>query len=287
MGYRSQSGSRRSGQKFQKSAHEKAKAKTQKQRGKNKLMEERPVATAEEITEKTLNSLKRLGEQKFAISPFSKYFDDWLINLRGVLSEFEANPDVNTDEAFVKERELATAKIEHELNELKQEEATLNVAVHDLADKNHLLVELDAGYAAMTREIGPKNNVEIQNLTHAVHHLEEDLKQVKATKTSFFGFTKKAKAKKEAEIIQKLEPAKAAVESAIRNFKVEQENLHDEYEKKKQTVIAEVQALEKEVEKLETDRSLDVRHVASEGLVEAVKAFQKRKPALPDEPATS
>src|SRR3990172_2166251 len=110
MGYRSQSGSRRSGQKFQKSQHEKAKAKTQKQPGKSKLMqEERPIVTAQEISEKTINGLKRLGEQRFAVSPFSQYFDDWIINLKEVVSEFESNPAVSVDEAFVKERERVTA----------------------------------------------------------------------------------------------------------------------------------------------------------------------------------
>jgi hypothetical protein len=284
MGYRSQSGSRRSGQKFQKSGHEKAKAKTQKQRGKSKLMqEERPVVTAEEISEKTLNSLKRLGEQKFAVSPFSQYFDDWLINLKEVLSEFESSPAVSVDEGFVKERERVITKIEREFADIKHDEATLNVAVKELADKNHLLVEIDAEYAAQTRELGPKGNAEIQHLTKDVQNLEEELARVKAMKTSFFGsFTKKAKAQKEAELLRKLEPAKTAVESAVQKFKVEQEKLHDEYEKKKQAVIAEVQGLEKEVEKLETDVSPVARHAASEALVYAVNALLERSPAAPN-----
>ena len=279
MGY--QSGSRKGGQKFQKSQHEKKKTKPHKPGGKSKLMlEEKHIATAEEITQKTLNSLKRLGEQKFAVSPFSQYFDDWLINLREVLSEFETNPSVSVDEAFVKERERIISNAEQELDELKHEEAALNQAVRDLGDKNHLLVELDAEYAAQTRDVGPKNNAEIQQVTHTVHHLEEELEEVKATKTSFFGFTKKAKAKKEAELLGKLASAKKEVECALDKFKVEQEKLHDEYEKKKQTVIAQVQRLEKEVEKLETDGSVDVRQTASEALINAVNALFQRKPAF-------
>src|SRR3990172_9240781 len=283
MGY--QSGSRKGGQKFQKSQHEKKKTKPNKPRGKSKLMqEERPSATAEEISEKTLSSLKRLGEQRFAVSPFSQYFDDWLINLREVLSEFESSPAVSVDEAFVKERERVTAKIEQELADIKRDEATLNLAVRDLADKNHLLVELDAEYAAQTREIGPKGNAEIRRLTLNIQNLEEALARVKAMKTSFFGsFTKKAKAQKEAELLRKLESAKTAVESAVQSFKVEQEKLHDEYEKKKQAVIAEVQGLEKEVEKLEIDVSPVARQAASEALVYAVNALLKRKPAAPSE----
>src|SRR3972149_9004504 len=226
MGY--QSGSRRGGQKFQKSQHEKKKTKPHKPSGKSKLMlEEKHIATAEEITGKTLNSLKRLGEQRFAVSPFSQYFDDWLINLREVLSEFESSPAVSVDEGFVKERERVFAKIVGELAEIKREEAALNMAVRDLADKNHLLVEIDAEYAAQTREIGPKGNAEIKRLTLNIQNLEEELARVKAMKTSFFGsFTKRAKARKEEEILRKLESGKTAVESAIQSFKVSQEKLH-------------------------------------------------------------
>jgi DNA repair exonuclease SbcCD ATPase subunit len=247
------------------------------------MQEERSIFTAEEISEKTLNSLKRLGEQKFAVSPFSQYFNSWLINLKDVLSEFESNSAIGVDEAFVKERERVIAKLERELADIKRDEATLNIAVKDLADHNHLLVEIDAEYVANTREIGPKGNAEIQRLTKEVQNLEEELARVKAMKTSFFGsFTKKAKGQKEAELLRKLESAKKTIESAIQKFKVEQEKLHDEYEKKKQAVMAQVQVLEKEVEKLETDVSPVARHAASEALVYAVSALLERKPASPD-----
>jgi hypothetical protein len=275
MGYRA--GTRRGGQKFQKGPHQKKKTKTHKSYRKNKqLLEEKHVATANEITEKTLNNLKRLGEQKFAISPFSQYFDDWFLSLREVLSEFEANPDVTMDETFVKERDQILTKVDKELADLKQAEATLNQAVRELADKNHLLVKLDTEYAGQTREIGPENNAEIRELTHVVHHLEEDLEQVKVAKTSFFGFTKRAKAQKEAEIIGKLEVAKKEVERAVDKFKAAQEKLHDEYEKKKQDLIAEVKSLEREVERLETDGSIDARQAAGEALINAVNELFQR-----------
>jgi predicted nucleic acid-binding Zn-ribbon protein len=276
MGY--QSGSRRGG--FQKTSHEKKKNRVHKIRGKKQILEEKHADTAGEITEKTLSSLKRLSEQKFAVSPFSRYFDDWLLNLKEVLSEFETNPDITVDDVFMKERERIIAKIEEEFNGAKQREATLNESVRELADKNHRLVELDDEYAANTRDLGPKNNAELKELTHEVHHLEEELEDVRALKTSFFGFTKIAKAKREIEVQGRLGAARKAVEEAIEKFKAEQEELHDEYEKKKQAVIEEVQALEKEVEKLETDVSVDVRQAAGEELIKAINELFHRKPAF-------
>jgi chromosome segregation ATPase len=285
MGYRSQGGSRRgAGQRFQKSLHAKAKVKARKHKDKSRLLEEH-VISAEEIAEKTLNSLKRLGEQKFAVSPFSQYFNDWLLNLNGVLTELETNQAIKVDEAFVNERQQVLTKTEQQLAELKREEAKLNQAVKELADSNHLLVEIDAEYATKTREIGSRKNAEIQRLTLNVQNLEAELDRVKAMKTSLFRLSKKEKARKEEETQQELNSAKAELESALDSFRIEQEKLHDEYEKKKQAVIERVQRLEKEVEKLESDSSPTVRRDACETLVENVKALLERQPKPSAEPS--
>jgi hypothetical protein len=63
----------------------------------------------------------------------------------------------------------------------------------------------------------------------------------------------------------------------VHSFSVEQEKLHDEYEKRKQPVIEKVRSLKKEVEKLETDDSLEIRRAACETLVNTVNALLQRK----------
>lgn len=288
MGYQSSHrGSHRgSGQKFQKSQHEKAKTRAHKHRAKGTFSEEENTAPVEMVAEKAMNNLKRLGEQKFAISPFRQYFDDWLLNVKQALSEFEADQAVSVDEEFAKEREQTLAKVENELAEMKGEEETLEPCVKELADTNHFLVGLDADYAAKTRETGTRRNAEINRLTVNVQNLEAELERVRALKTSFIGgLSKKAKAQKIEETTSKLEAAKAKLEKTIETFRLEQDKLHDGYEKKKQETIAKVQALEKEIEKLETDKSQNARHNASEALVKAVKALLERQPKQPTEPA--
>ena len=44
-------------------------------------MEETPEFSAEEVAQRTIGSLGKLGNQIFALSPFSQYFDDWLVTL--------------------------------------------------------------------------------------------------------------------------------------------------------------------------------------------------------------
>ncbi len=283
MGYRSQTGSRRSaGQKFQKSQHEKAKAKGEKRKSGGKYLEEEtPLVTAEEVAEKTVGSLNKLGSQTFAVSPFSEYFDDWLVNLREVLAEFESSSAISVDDPFVKERSQIFTDAERELAERRLKEAALEEAAKTLSENNHVLVQIDEEYAAKTRENGVKRNTDIERLTRNVHALEEELERVEQMKTSFFGFTKKAKVKKGAEATQKLGSAKSELELTVQNFTVEQEKLHDDYEKRKQAVIEKVQTLEKEVENIEADSSLAVRQAACNALVNAVNALLKRKAASP------
>ena len=69
----------------------------------------------QEAANKALSSLSKLGTQTFALSPFSQYFDDWLVNLRNVLSEFESNPAISEDDQFIKDRSQIFLNAEREL----------------------------------------------------------------------------------------------------------------------------------------------------------------------------
>ena len=271
--------SSRSGRGHQKTQHDKMKGKKQKQLLSHRdAREEISKLTKEEAVEKTLNSLRGLGNQKFALSPFSQYFDDWLVNLREVLSVFESNPLIKADDKFIDKRSRILAGIESELTQERLGEAVLGEELKVRSEKNHLLAEIDTDYAAETREIKWKRNTEIESLRKFVGDLEKELDGISKMKTSFFGsFSKKAKAKKHAETAAKLGSAKKELEMAIQNFAVEQEKLHDEYEKKKQKTIEEVQALEKEIEKQETDNSIQHRQAACESLIEAISEFLGRQ----------
>ena len=280
MSYRPQMSSRRSaGRGRGKTPHEKSKAKEQKKRSSGKyLLEESQVPTSEEIVEKTLGRLHNLAVQIFAFSPFSQYFDDWLLTLKSVLSEFESNPAINVDDEFVKERSQVISNVELKLAERRREEAALGEATKKLADQNHLLVQIDTEYATATRKLSSRRNSEIQRLTRNVHDLEEEVDRIGRMKTSIFTpFSKKAKSHRKAEATQNLNSAKGELESVVQNFTVEQEKLHDEYEKRKQAVIRQVRNLEKEVEVLETDGSAVERRVACEALINAVNALLQRK----------
>jgi hypothetical protein len=279
MSYRPQRSShRKAGRGRGKTHHKKAKVKGSKHRSSdNYLMEEAEAPTFEGEVEKILGRLDSLGGQLFAFSPFSQYFDDWLLSLKSVLSEFESNPTVNVDEEFVKERSQVVTDVELKLVERRREEAVFVEATRKLADQNHILVKIDREYATATRKLASKRNGEIKVLTRRVRDFEEELDDVSQMKTGVNLFARRAKSQRKAEVTRKLDAAKSELESVVKAFEVEQEKLHDGYEKRKQEAIEQVQNLEKEVEGLDTDGSMEDRRAACEALVKAVKALLQRK----------
>jgi hypothetical protein len=280
MSYQPQRSSRRnSGRGRRKLHHEKAKRKRQKHRsGGRYLLEESEAPTSEEVVEKTLGRLSSLGGQIFAFSPFSQYFDDWLLSLKSVLSEFESNPSVTVDEEFVKERSKVIADVERKLAERRREEAGLEKISRRLAKQNNLLVQTDTEYAHATQKLASKRNSEIKSLTRRIHDFEEELEETSRMKAGINPFARRARSQKTDELTRKLDATKSELESVVKAFEVEQEKLHDEYEERKQTIIEQARSLEKKVEGLETDGSMEDRRVACEELVNAVKTLLQRKP---------
>jgi hypothetical protein len=277
MSFRSQTGSHRgASRQFSKSAHEK-KAKEKKQRSASKYLEEETELSTKEVAEKTLGSLSRFGNQVFALSPFSQYYDDWLVNLRQIIEEFESNPAVKVDEQFVKERSQIFLDVEGALAEKRLQETNLTGEAKELFDNNHLLLETDKEYAEKTRELSFKRNAEVQRLSTEIRELEDAVASQEELKFAFYKVNaKRRSAEKLAQTRHALKSAKNGLEVALQSFTAEQEKLHDSYEKKKQEITNKIDSLRKELERLETDTSLNARQTACNSLINAINALIQR-----------
>ena len=280
MSYRASGPRRNSGAKFQKSSHEK-KSKTKKNRsGAKYLQEEQTEQSLKGITEKTLASINRLGNQTFALSPFSQYYDDWLINLRRIVSEFESNPNVKVDELFVKERTQIFLDIEAALAERRLAESNLSGGAKELQDINHKLTDSDRDYARQNRALSDKRNADVQRLSNKIHAVEDNVANQEAVKIGYFKFKARREATEKLEQTKKeLASAKNELEVVLQNFKAEQEKLHDNYQSRRQELTVQIERLHSELEKLETDTSADVRETYCNALACAVNALFQRTPA--------
>lgn len=280
MSFKSQSPSRRSRQ-FSKTAHEKKSKEKKKRSGPKYLIDEITEATPQEVAERALNGISKLGTQIFALSPFSQYFDDWLISLRQVVLEFESNPVIKVDEQFQKERMQAFLDIEGALAESRLQESNLTAEAKALAKNNHLIVEADQEYAEKTRENSNKRNVEVQRLSNKIHQLEDDLSIQQEIKIGFFKFNEKKRAQQKlSQLTIDLSASKSELEVTLASFTAEQEKLHDTYQKRKQELSENSDRLNKELEKLETDTSIEARQTVCNTLANAVKTLLQRTAAI-------
>ena len=279
MSFKSQSPSRRSRQ-FSKTAHEKKSKEKKKRSGPKYLIDDITEVTPQEVAEKTLNGISKLGTQIFALSPFSQYFDDWLVSLRQVILEFESNPVIKVDEQFQKERIQAFLDIEGALAESRLQESNLTAEAMALAENNHLIVEADQEYAEKTRENSNKRNAEVQRLSNKIHQLEDDLSVQQEIKIGFFKFNEKKRAQQKLnQLTNDLSASKSELEVTLASFTAEQEKLHDNYQKRKQELSENSDRLHKELEKLETDTSIEARQTVCNTLANAVKTLLQRTPA--------
>ena len=216
-----------------------------KQQPNDKSLQEETKVSAKELVEKTLAESNKLGNQIFPLSPFSQYFDNWLVNLRQMVSEFESNSTIKVDEQFVKDRSQILFDVESALAQKRLEESNLSEDEKALADNNQLLEETDKEYAEKTKELSSKRDSEVERLTKRIHELENEITNQEITnqeKTKIKIFSYKSRKEyniareKAAEKLNRtkedLKATKNELEVALQSFSVDQENLDDEYEKK-------------------------------------------------------
>ncbi len=53
-----------------------------------------------QVSSKTANALEHLGNQKFALPPFSEHFQRWMMDVRSVLTEFESELPDAADQSY-------------------------------------------------------------------------------------------------------------------------------------------------------------------------------------------
>ena len=259
-------------------------AKTEKTRTVAKSVEKPPTESTLQINntkvEKTLTTIERLGNQTFALSPFSQYYDDWLINLRQTVTEFEINANVEIDENFTEKREQTLLDIQTTLAKLRIQESVLSEGENTLLKVKQNLEELDADYAKKKHESANKHNINTEQLTIQIKTLENDIATREKAKFSFFQFNaKKAATKKLEQAKQSLKETKNQLETALENFTLEQNKLHDDYIAKKQELKTKSDTLRKETEQLEIDTSIEARKATCTHLNNIISELVKHQTA--------
>ncbi len=280
MGYQPRSKSPRgSGRGSIKSPYDRVKGRGRKRRpADDSKVEEKQVASAKEVSEKTITRLRVLGNQRFGSSPFRTHFERWMVNLKDVLGEFESNPNISSDEQFVEERSQIISTVEVELEQRRREETILEEAYDRLSNSKILLRKIKQEYDAGASKILGRKKSEIRRLYKNVDDLKEELDYIVRMRTGLFrGISKKEREQKETVAMQKLNDKQRELELAMLDLTETKERLRDAYDAKKQPIMDQIRDSQRKIASLETDGSLEQRWFACEALVDAVNTLLERK----------
>ena len=237
--------------------------------------------SAKEIAAVTLKRLHTLGNQKFGSSPFSQHFERWLVDVKVVLSEFQANPNIGVDEQFLADCAQVLSSIERQLENRRRVEASLDQEEKNLLETRSRLEKIKKEYFVSATEMGKQRSREIRRLRSSVDRLKEQQDTIIKMKTGFFrGISKKERERREIEVTQKLTEAQEALEVAMLNFKEGKEKLRDDYDRKATPVCVEMRRFQKKLDDGERDDSLEDRWFACEALADAVNNFLMRKSTM-------
>jgi len=243
--------------------------------------ESEPVPTIQEITGTTLKRLHTLGTQKFGSSPFGLHFDRWLTDVKVVLSEFESNRNVGIDDEFIAECAQILSSIEHQLDEKRLFEASLDQEEKNLSECKSQLERIKREYFVSATEVGKRRSREVRRLRSSIDRLKKEQDKIIQMKTGFFrGISKKERERREMEITQKLSDEQQALEITMLNFKEAKGKLRDDYDQKATPVWMEMRKHQKKLADGERDDSLEDRWFACDAFADAVNNFLQRKSAL-------
>jgi hypothetical protein len=269
---------------YKRSLHEKNRDKKRlRKRVGKEVGEKSPVASEKEVLDRTLKRLHTLGIQKFGPSPFSEHFNRWLFDVEAVMVEFEVHPDICADEEFVKERTLTLDSIKQQLKDRHLKEAALNQETTKMSNYKTVLAQINSQYLAAATELRNKKNSQAKQLNNEVNRLKKEQTAVIRLKTGFFrGISKKTREQKEAQISQQLDEAQNKLELAMLNFKAQQKTLREAFEHKREPVVVQIRQLQKMIQSMEVDDSLEERWLACEALIDLVNTFMQKKAFQPN-----
>jgi hypothetical protein len=244
------------------------------------------------ITTETLEYLEMLGNEIFEHAPVSKYFDDWMVNLRQVILSFESNEAIGADETFTAQYNQIFGDIEDELAKRQATEADIEVSARTLVENRYLLNKIDEGYVAQTKELVVRGKSAIDYLTRNVAQLEAELAEVAQIKTSYrHPLQKMAKDQKMSELTQKLNAAKKRLALAVGTSSVDHGkagDLDSEYaaqtqelaEKRKSAIgilTQEVKGLEEELLQVERTKTFNTIKKAQQRFETTQKLLAAKK----------
>jgi len=142
-----------------------------------------------ELSSKTLNALEHLGNQRFALPPFTEHFQRWIKDVKTVLREFEAHLPEAIDQEYGRSVENSLSEAQDVLTGLTEIEKSSSSEVaavqQELSTSERELSNLDQEYKKKVRETRRLYEQSVEKLRAEIDSLDKQRLRMLRKKTGF------------------------------------------------------------------------------------------------------
>lgn len=246
---------------------------------------EEEAPTSAQVFDKALNALRSLGNQRFGLPPFSEHFERWFLTLQTLFSDFRSNPVVSVDDQFLEECNKVLSDMEAVVKESRIREASHREMMLAQLEAKNLLLQAERECTAKAKQLANQEEESAGPLSRKVESLKEQLLSIAQMKAGFFrGISREEKARREAEAKQKLDAAERELEEIAKSFQVKRETFKNEYEGRRQQLLAQIGGQQGEPDNLESnmevDTTVETRREACNALIAAIRTLAERNASV-------
>ena len=258
-----------------------------KPKARNKKTKTNPDFEQEEMTnsthalDKTIDILRNLGNQKFALPPFDEHFERWFQTLQTILSDLSSNPIATLDDQFLEERNKILSDTESVLKETRTREASSRETIVARLNAEDHLLQLEREHETDSKRLAAQEKEAVEPLAKSIRSLAEQLQSIAGTRAGFLrGISKEEKSRKESEAKLKLDTAENELKRLTQSFQDRRVALGNKHEEKKNEILTQMNRQQKEDQSPgaspEADITAEVRHTACDSLIAAIQMLSER-----------
>jgi chromosome segregation ATPase len=243
-----------------------------------KFLYQEPIALApEQVSSRIMNALEHLGNQRFALAPYSEHFDRWLKDIESVLRDFEdslphartADYDQRVDALMSNVRTELNRRIDtektltSELAEMQKRLAVNDIELSNLEREQRIKIhETKRGYANSMQKLQSEIDSLDQQRLRLLRKKPSLLERIFGTsKTSIEGNT------------STLQSKKTTLAGKEKHLKKELDTLRSDYETRRKQTLEREKELREKVDALKATRlddAVEIRRNACDQLRQIV-----------------
>jgi len=278
------------GRRFRRPATKKLSSKEKREeRETTTFYREREPVDPLQVSSRTSNALDHLGNQRFALPPFSEHFQRWMKNVRAILAEFETDLPAAADQAYHETVEKILTNVQDAFGKRIDAEKGISEEFSKLQQELTAceleLSKLEHEYRARVHEVRRGYEKSAEKLRGEMDSLDRERSRLLRKASTLLERIFRRPDTRLEESASALQSKRAALGNKKATLKRDLDNLRADYESKSKQLTEHREALRAKLAEIggnTLDDALDVRKLACQELprvvAEAVSRLSRQQP---------